>query len=198
MGRDILHERILLEGLKEGNVKIFDYLFHYYYSGLVVFSFNYVGDMNTAEDLVQDFFLHLWLNREKINIHQSIKGYFFSAVKNKSLDSLKHKKVGKRIVSELTHLHSDLTEDGDFLVESELDEQINAVLSKLPEKCRKIFVMNRFDGLKPAEIAKQENISIRTVEGHIGKAIAVLKSELKSCFPSFLVLLVINGSHQRP
>ncbi len=198
MGRDILHERILLEGLKEGNVKIFDYLFHYYYSGLVVFSFNYVGDMNTAEDLVQDFFLHLWLNREKINIHQSIKGYFFSAVKNKSLDSLKHKKVGKRIVSELTHLHSDLTEDAGFLVESELDEQINAALSKLPEKCRNIFVMNRFDGLKPAEIAKQENISIRTVEGHIGKAIAVLKSELKSCFPSFLVLLVINGSHQRP
>lgn len=191
MGRNISYEQILWEGLKEGNQKIFDYLFHYYYSGLVVFSFSYVDDMNTAEDLVQDFFFNLWLNREKINIHQSIKSYFFSAVKNRSLDFLKHRKVGIRIVNEMKYMQLNAKEEPDFFVESELDKQIKEALGKLPEKCRKIFLMNRFDGVKPEKIAKEENISIRTVEGHIGKAIKILRTELKPHFPAFAIMLLI-------
>lgn len=192
MPETTLHEQILLDGLKEGNLKIFDYLFHYYYSGLVVFSFKYVEDMDTAEDLVQDFFFHLWLNREKLDIHRSVKSYFFSAVKNKSLDLLKHRKIGHKIENELTYLRSDAIEEQDFLVESELNERINEALGKLPEKCKKIFLMNRFDGIKPEEIARQENISIRTVEGHIGKAIKILRTELKPRFPSFLIMLLFK------
>ena len=193
MAKATLPEQILLDGLKEGNVKIFDYLFHYYYSGLVAFSFNYVEEMDAAEDLVQDFFFHLWLNRDKLAIHQSIKSYFFSAVKNKSLDFLKHRKIGNKIENELAYLRTGAIEDPDFLVESELNEYLKDALGKLPEKCRKIFLMNRFDGIKPAEIAKQENISIRTVEGHIGKAINILRTELKPHFPMSLIMILIKG-----
>lgn len=194
MGNANLHEQILLDGLKEGNVKVFDYLFHYYYSGLVAFSCNYVKNTDAAEDLVQDFFFHLWLKREKIDIHQSIKSYFFSAIKNKSLDYLKHQKIGIKIENELTYIHIGATEEQDFLVESELNEQLQEALGKLSEKCRKIFLMNRFDGIKPAEIAKQENISIRTVEGHIGKAIHILRTELNPHFPAFLIVLITKGA----
>lgn len=187
-----LHEQILVDGLKEGNLKIFDYLFHYYYSSLVVFAFRYVGNMQAAEDLVQDFFFHLWLNREKTAIRQSLKSYFFSAVKNKSLDFLKHQKIEHKIEVELKYLQSDPTEEQHFLVESELDEQLNRAFDKLPEKCRKIFMMNRFDGLKPDQIAEMENISVRTVEGHIGKAIKILRTALKPHFPAFLIMLLVK------
>ncbi len=91
-----LHEKILTEGLREGNVKIFDYLFHFYYSGLVLLSFRLVGDKDVAEDIVQDFFLRLWANRKNLVIKQSIKSYFFTSIKNKSLDFLKRKKKRAR------------------------------------------------------------------------------------------------------
>jgi RNA polymerase sigma-70 factor (ECF subfamily) len=187
-----LHEQILVDGLKEGDLKIFDYLFHYYYSGLVVFAFRYTGNMHAAEDLVQDFFFQLWLNREKTVIRQSLKSYFFSAVKNKSLDFLKHQKIERKAETELKCFRPDRADEQQFLVESELEEQVNRALAKLPEKCRKIFLMNRFDGLKPDRIAEMENISVRTVEGHIGKAIRILRMELKPHFPDFMIMLLLG------
>ncbi|MEN6456222.1 MAG: RNA polymerase sigma-70 factor [Prolixibacteraceae bacterium] len=190
-----LHEQVLVDGLREGNLKIFDYLFHYYYSGLVVFAFRYTGSMQAAEDLVQDFFFHLWLNREKTVIRQSLKSYFFSAVKNKSLDFLKHQKIEKKAETKLKFFQEDPAEEQQFMVESELEEQVNRALAKLPEKCRKIFMMNRFEGLKPDQIAEMENISVRTVEGHIGKAIRILRMELKPHFPDFMIMLFLRNLH---
>ncbi len=191
MAEASLHEKILTDGLKEGNTRIFDYLFHYYYSGLVVFSFRFVGDMDAAEDIVQDFFFRLWLNRKGLDIRQSVKSYFFSSVKNKSLDFLKRKKTGGNIEKEIAYARSGmLAEEQDLLAQSELEERINEAIGKLPDKCRKIFVMNRFEGIKPAEIAKCENISVRTVEGHIGKAIRILRTELEHFLPSFLIIML--------
>jgi RNA polymerase sigma-70 factor, ECF subfamily len=186
-----LHEKILTDGLKEGNIKIFDYLFHYYYSGLVVFSCQYVDDMNLAEDIVQDFFFYLWLNHEKIEINQSLKSYFFSAVRNRSFDCLKHKKIKDKFENKVINSSSGILEEENFLVESELEERINEAIEKLPDKCKRIFQMNRFEGIKPAEIAKQENISVRTVEGHIGKAIKILRTELKPYLSSFFNVFIV-------
>lgn len=183
-------EQILIDGLKEGNTKVFDYLFNYYYSGLVVFSNRYLLDMAAAEDLVQDFFFQLWASHRTISINQSLKSYFFTSVKNKSLDFLKHQKIGVRVGNELLYLQKEMLEEKDFLVESELDRQLNLALDKLPEKCRQIFMMNRFDGMKPVQIAEKEQLSVRTVEGHIGKAIKILRAELRGIIPSFLIFIL--------
>ena len=190
-----IHEKILTAGLVEGNERIFDYLFHYYYSGLVVFSFRYVGNMEAAEDIVQDFFYTLWLNHAKFEIRQSIKSYFFSAVKNRSLDFLKRKKIRSKTENAILNSSSDILEEQNLLVQSELEGQIEKAFDKLPEKCRKIFQMNRFEGIKPEEIARQENISVRTVEGHIGKAIKILRTELR---PYITSLLFIFGTRRQP
>ncbi|QGY46346.1 RNA polymerase sigma-70 factor [Maribellus comscasis] len=194
MPESFLHEKILIDGLREGNSKIYDYLFHYYYSGLVIFSYRLVEDMDTAEDIVQDFFFRLWFNREELVIRQSLKSYFFSAVKNRSLDFLKRKKIGIRIEKELSYVRAGTgNEEQNFLVQAELEEQIKIAIEKLPEKCKKVFLMNRFEGMKPAEIAKYENISVRTVEGHIGKAIRILRTELEAYLPSILLLILTKG-----
>ena len=82
--------------------------------------------------------------------------------------------------------------DRDHLAESDLRELINMAIGKLPDKCRKIFIMNRFKHMKPAEIAELEGVSVRTVEGHIGKAYKLLRKELKPYLPATLIALLLT------
>ena len=187
-------ESILIEGLAEGNTKIFDYLFHYYYSGLVAFSIKYVGSRTIAEDIVQDFFYKLWLNRNELSINQTIKSYFFTSVKNRSIDHSRHKAVeGKAAAFLMEKGESEAYDEDAYLVEAELRKQINAAISKLPDTCRKVFLLNRLGGYKPQEIAENKKISVRTVEGHIGKALKILRAELKPYLPGYLILLIFKG-----
>jgi len=186
-------EIILQQGLAEGNVRIFDYLFHHYYSGMVVFAMKLVNEKEVAEDIVQEFFFKLWSEREKRSINQSLKSYFFSSVRNRCLDHLRHKKVCEKADSFIAReMQQNIFEEHNFLVESELRERIHDAISKLPEKCRKIFVMNRLEGFKPSEISEKENISVRTVEGHIGKALKLLREELQPYLPAYIIALLIS------
>ena len=192
--QDNFHEAILVEGLAEGNVKIYDYLFHYYYSGLVSFAMKYVDEKEVAEDIVQEFFYKLWINKETLKITNTLKPYFFTSVKNRCLDHIRKQEVRVKAKDYLINLDQNEVEDEQhFLVESELRERIFEALNKLPEKCRRVFVMNRFDGLKPIEISEREQISVRTVEGHIGKALKILRQELKPYLPEFIIVLILEG-----
>lgn len=188
----LVHEKVLLEGLKEGNEKIFDYIFHYYYSGLVVFAQKYIPDSDVAKDIVQALFVKLWTNREKLVINSSLKSYLFSSIKNRCIDYLRHEatkgKVEKKLIADL----SEITDERNLFVESELREKINAAMEKLPPVCREVFYMNRFEGLKSAEIAEKKEISVRTVEAHIGKALKILRVELAGYLPSSLIALVLG------
>jgi RNA polymerase sigma-70 factor (ECF subfamily) len=188
---DNYHEKILIDALKEGNQQVFDYLFHLYYSGLVIFSIKYVGNRETAEDIVQDFFVNTWIKRESINISQSLKSYFFTSVRNRSLDYIRHMKVKLR-VNELNKFEENPSQADDFIIESELREMLNKAINKLPPTCKEIFLMNRFEGIAPSNIAEQKNISVRTVEGHIGKALKILRTELSNHLPLFIMAILLD------
>lgn len=187
-----IHEKILIEGLNEGNEKIFDYLFHLHYSGLVVYAAKMVQTKSMAEDIVQDFFVKLWSNRQKLQINQSIKYYFFTAVRNKCIDHIRHQQLASKSEKELAHQTETYTNDHNFLIESELRSYIDAAIAKLPPACREIFIMNRFEGLKPAEIAQIRGISVRTAETQIGKALKILRSELSNYLPASLVAILLG------
>jgi RNA polymerase sigma-70 factor (ECF subfamily) len=186
------HENILIEGIREGNEKIFDYVFYLFYSGLVVYANKHVQNEKVAEDIVQDFFVKLWTNRKKICIKQTLKSYAFSSVKNSCIDYFRHEHVKQKNERILTEKANKVVDDNDFHIETELREHINAAIEKLPPKCREIFIMNRFEGLKPVEIAGLKNISVRTVETHIGKALKIMKSELRNYLPLSLVALILG------
>jgi RNA polymerase sigma-70 factor (ECF subfamily) len=191
--QDNASEIVLQQGLIEGNVRIFDYLFQHYYSGLVVFAIKIVHEKEVAEDIVQEFFYRLWSDRNKLVITKSIKSYFFTSVKNKCFDYMRHQKVRKKtedlIGKEI--LQESITER-DFIIEMELKERIEQAIERLPEKCRKIFILNRMEGYKPDKIAEKENISIRTVEGHIGKALRLLREDLKPFVPAYIITLLLS------
>jgi len=188
-----LHENILIEGLKEGNVKIYDYLFHYYYSGMVVFVQKYIPDNDLAEDIVQEFFVKLWIKHEQLQITTSLKAYLFSSIKNRCIDQLRHEVTRGKAEKKLLEKLQESGNEENLLVESELREKINASINKLPPVCREIFIMNRFEGLKPSEIAEKKGISVRTVETHIGKALKILRHELIGYLPTSLVAIIIGA-----
>lgn len=188
------HEEILIEGLKEGNVKIFDFVFHYYYSGMVVFASKYLNNNNeAAEDLVQAFFVKLWVKREQLTISKNLKSYIFTSLKNSCIDFLRKEDLKDKVKGQLFEELKNRVEVHNLLIESELREQINQAIEKLSPVCKEVFLMNRFEGLKPAEIAAKKNISVRTVEKHIGKALKALRKELKVYLPSALLTILLNN-----
>lgn len=187
-----LEDKILIQGLAEGNSRIFDYIFLHYYSVLVVYVIKQGIDNAAAEDIVQDFFIKLWINRNSLSITESLKNYLFISIKNKCYDYFRHEKVEEKAKEMLLLDSEESFNDRDHLAESDLRELINMAIGKLPDKCRKIFIMNRFKHMKPAEIAELEGVSVRTVEGHIGKAYKLLRKELKPYLPATLIALLLT------
>lgn len=167
------------EKLKSQDKSVFDAVFTYYYSGLCAFSNHFVNNKDVAEDLVQDFFVHFWTNCPDIAITGSLKSYFFTSVKNKSLDYLKHQKVKLQHKDLSLSSHEEINES-DVYTETELLEIIEKKITKLPPRCREIFILSRFKGKTNKEISELLHISKRTVELQISNALKVLKKELSN------------------
>jgi RNA polymerase sigma-70 factor (ECF subfamily) len=186
-------EKDLIVRLKDGDRTAFELLFHFYYPGLVIYTSQFTADRFEAEEIVQDFFVRFWQKHQQIFPGDSLKNYFFSSVKNGSLNYLKHKKIEARYLKELSDLSEQhLVYDPDLYVATELQDKIKQSINLLPEKCREIFVMSRVQGLKNDEIAAELKLSKRTVETQISNALKVLRVELKD----YLGLLILLGIDQ--
>ena len=189
----ILEEQFLKNGLHSKNKIVFDFVFHYYYSGLCAFAEKYVGHAKVVEDIVQDLFVALWIKSEQINITSSVRSYLFSSVKNRCFDYLKHQKVKSQSIIKLKssgNINHDTPEN--WLAESELQKILDSSLEKLPPRCREIFRLSRFKGLKNQEIANQLGLSKRTVELQISNALKALRKDLKPYLPAFLLIFLLG------
>lgn len=135
----------------------------------------YVGDIEVAKNIVHDVFLALWEKFESLPSDTNYRSYLYTAVRNRSLNFIRDQ---KKVVS--LDGASDLsTSEGNNPMETEeLETQIELAISQLPERCRIIFEMSRYEELKYSEIAKKMGISIKTVEAQISKALGILRREL--------------------
>jgi len=186
-----IYEKDLIVRLKAGDQTAFELLFHFYYPGLVMYSTQFTTDKMEAEEIVQDFFVRFWQKHQQIVPSDSIKSYLFLCVKNGSLNFLKHKKVEDKYIRKMAELSNQyLAYDPDLYLASELQEKVKNAIDLLPEKCREVFIMSRMQGLKNEEIATNLNISRRTVETQISKALKVLRIELKE-YVGLMILLGI-------
>ncbi len=173
-------EKDLITRFKNGDQTAFELLFHFYYPGLVMYSMQFTTDRAEAEEIVQDFFVRFWQKRQQFIVSDSLKSYLFLSVKNGSLNFLKHKKIEEKYIKAMLELSGQhLVFDPDLYVASELQEKVKDAVDLLPEKCREIFIMSRFKGMKNEEIADELQLSKRTVETQISKALKVMKAELK-------------------
>lgn len=167
--------------IKIGDSQAFELLFKTYYPVLCSYANKFLFSAEEARDVVQDVFIKLWENRREINPDESLKGWLFKATANSSLNKLRHRKVKNRYdeVLKLVYIeHSDSTPH-DSLLEHELSEHIALAKNRMPPQCRRIFNLSRVEGLKYGEIAEYLKISVKTVEGHMTKALAIIRAELK-------------------
>ena len=170
--------------------KDFEHLFHKYYESLCHFANQYLQDVDLAQDICQRVFIALWEKRSEINLDLSIKSYLYTSVRNRSLNHIRdHKKYRSKIL-DIDCGDIDLwSEDEDQFSANELSKKIEISLGKLPEKCRQVFEMSRFKGLKNREIAEELGLALKTVEAHISKALRILKDQLKDYYWVVLFLL---------
>jgi len=176
----------LLEKLKEGDRKIFTRLFEYYYSSLVIYADRYVHDQKAAEDIVQSVFVRMWENRHEIKA-ASIRFHLVSSVKNRCIDLIRKEWTKGKYIQR--QIYQPDHQESEFWAESELKEMIETAIAKLPPRCREIFILSRFEGLKSKEIALRLNLSQRTVETHITNALKVLRNDLKDYLFQLIFLL---------
>lgn len=163
------------------NIDAFKTLFQEHFNGLVNFVHSrYTKDWDDARDIVQTTFLKLWNNRERIQVNMSQKSYLYQACKNTALDRIRKYKnkqtIGLDDTLEINHIQEDVETHADsFYLKSKIVE----ALSSLKPKTRQIFELNKFEGLTYQEIADHMDISKRTVESNIAKALVILRDELK-------------------
>lgn len=188
-----MNDIILIEGLGRRDKVVFDYVFNYYYSSLCAFSMQYLNDHAEVEDLVQDFFVSLWISAPNLQIRSSLKSYLFASVKNRCLDFYKHHKVTEKYRTFILFTTgSDNNTTDHYFAESELRQAIHKSMEKLTPRSREIFELSRFSGMSNQEISEKLNISKRTVELQISNSLKVLRKELAEYLPLWLVLWLIR------
>ena len=182
-GNDQVKELFLYEEMKRGKEYAFDFFFNYYYPGLCIYAQRLIAvPEEESRDLVQGVFLKFWNDRERLEIQSSVRSYLFASVKNKCFDLLRKKKRALK-VEEFTADYDIAVEPFETYVLSELEALFKKSLNKLPERCRAVFELSRFQGLKNREIAEMLHLSEKTVENQMTKAIRILKEELKDYLP---------------
>jgi len=161
----------------------FEHLFKKHYAFVCNVVNKYVGDKSKVEDIAQEIFTELWLKRDQIHIHTSFPAYLRRMAISRALNNIRDTKKHDwddldPLAEAMTDVAYQQPEAIQHLEEEELKMILGAAIEKLPEKCRVIFLLSRYDELSYAEIAQHLNISIKTVENQIGKALKYLRLAL--------------------
>lgn len=170
----------IISGLKSGFEKAYEQLFFDYYPQLTVFAKKYVQDIEMAKEIVQTIFIRIFEKRKSIIIETSIKSYLYQSVRNECLNHIRHENIHNEHIKQYRlQSENNSIEWSDKMDETELEYKIFQSVEKLPKQCQKIFKMSRIEGKKNKEIAEILQISKRTVETQISRALKVLRKELK-------------------
>ncbi|MCW3467355.1 RNA polymerase sigma-70 factor [Chitinophaga nivalis] len=171
----------------------FEQVFKAHFKGLHAYAYTLLKDEIMAEEMVQNVFCKLWEKSGDIKIKQSVSGYLYRAVYHESINYLRHQKVKATHQAhtryQMTNEQSSNGNTSGKVILKELQEKLDKALQDLPEKCRTVFQMSRFEELKYQEIADRLDISIKTVENQMGKALRLLRLNLVDYLPFLLILL---------
>lgn len=174
------------------DLKDFEQLFHRLQPRLYAYCCKYIEDSELARDIVQECFINLWENYENVRI--SYEFYLFKAVHNRCLSHFRSERLHAEYANSVKmkikeiEIHPELPYPLTELYVKEVNALLQESVSKLPEKCRLIFMMSRYQNMKNQEIAETLGISVRTVDAQIYNALKILKVKLKDYLPVLLLL----------
>lgn len=179
----------LAEAIKASDHTAFKVLYYRYFEALFRFLWRQTSDEELAKDLLQEVFSRLWKSRENLDPQQSLKSYLYRIGHNLIID---HR---RQSAHKPEYLEDNPAHEPAYLMEENFDlhEKIQATIAALPEPVRLVFTMNRFDGIKYAEIAVMLNISVKTVEARMSKALAILREKLAPFLMNALILILYDA-----
>ncbi len=193
-------ENELFRQTKKGDVYAFEKLFKAYYRNLCFFAEHYVKEKAMAEEIVGNFFMNLWEKRITIEIKGPVKSYFYSSVHNQCIKYLEHLKVmkkyeeyalsrlrSKELLAPLSNAYPLAN-----LISQEIVEDIERSISELPEKCREIFCLSRFEEMSYEDISAKLDVSVNTVRTQMARALQKLRESLKNYLP-LIALLILHS-----
>lgn len=188
--KDLLAERIKL-----GDEQAFELLFRKYYIRLCAFANKFLNDPEESKEIVQEVFAKIWEGREEIDPEDSLRSYIFKIAQNLSINKLRRIKVESKYseIFKLVYVEYHEFSAYESLLAKELEENIAHSIGNLPTECRKVFELSRMEGLKYREIADKLNISVKTVEAQMCKALKFLRIELSDYLSILLVVIICNN-----
>ena len=190
-----LNDKEFISSLKKGDSKGYQFLVTSYHQKLCVYANSLSNDSDLAEDIVQNVFMSIWKNRNKLKDQFVVKSYLYKSVYNEFIDQYRKKKA----VLTLEKKHIDAL---NYIVEEEDEKSLEKLISivkkeieKLPPKCKQTFLLSKEEGLTNLEISEYLNISIKSVEAHITKAFRVLRKSIGNKVDGILFLLFGNNNY---
>ncbi|CCH51229.1 RNA polymerase sigma-H factor AltName: Full=Sigma-30 [Fibrisoma limi BUZ 3] len=184
-----LSDQEILSAIQLGDERMFEAVFRQHYNPLCQYGYSFLKDWDDTEEVVQAVFMVIWEKRDALEINTSLKSYLYRAVHNRCLNRIKHLAVQaehrNQVEADVTHSYE---APAQVLMANELSERLHDAIQLLPEQCRLIFMMSRFEELKYQEIADRLGLSIKTVENQIGKALRILRTELAEYLPVIMLL----------
>jgi RNA polymerase sigma-70 factor, ECF subfamily len=185
--------------IKKGDHKAFGIIFKSLYSSLVYFANAYIHDREFSKNIVQTVFMKLWEKRNTLKESENLKSYLYTITRNECISHLRHLKVSQRFQT----LNPTFTEDLDLNIGAlnqldfdkiDLDNIrriVEQTLENMPERCREVFILSRYDQLKYHEISDKLQISVKAVESNITRALKLLRENLKDYLPLGILQLII-------
>lgn len=169
------------------DIKHFESLFQQLQPRLFAFCCKYIDDKELARDFVQECFISLWENY--MSVSSSYESYLFTAVRNRCLSHFRSLKVHAeyeeaiRLRIKEIEIHPEIPTPLTEMYLKEVSTLLQQAIEKLPEKCKLVFMMSRYQGMKNQEIADALGLSVRTVEAQIYNALKIVREELKDYLP---------------
>jgi len=182
-----------LDLLRKGDQKGLNALFKAYYRLVCTISFRIIRDKQIAEDIAQEVFLELWKKREQLKVTSSIKAYLSRAASNKTLNYIRDQKINLSRGEELEHDSLGAVESTSAVDLEDLKKKIAVAVQNLPDKCRLVFLLSRDQNMSYKEISEALDISTKTVENQISKALKFLRSQLGT-YVAKLLIIGITGT----
>ena len=183
----------ILELLQNNSEKAIDILFRQYYRFICKAVYKILPDATLVEDLCQEVFYELWRKRQQLHINTSLKAYLSRAARNKALNYIRDQKIILEGEEKQPLLQSKIQGINQQLEAQELKELIDQAIDRLPERCRMVFILSRFEDLSYKEIGAELGISVKTVENQISKALKMLRAQLGEYLPLFILPLLMLG-----
>lgn len=198
----MLQNQYFLNGLTSGNEKIFRLIMEEWYSRLFNFANNYLNNEENTKEVLQDVFLKLWDNRQKLSADTNLNAYLFTLTRNRCIDLIRREKLMLQFRTDKQEEYRRLSENFEALSDPILDNlfameiqaEINRTISELPEQCQKVFVLSRIKGMNNREISRTMVLSEKTIESHLTKALKTIRLALERKFPESINLFLVFGT----